>query len=435
LSRGTPHATLQALDRAIQTRTDTALTFLKRLVAAPSTVGCEHEAQALVAAELERLGFAVERLPIPEAIADDPLAGIPQGPYEGRQDVVGRLGPTEGPSLLIDGHIDVVPAGEPALWSTPPFTPRVRRGRLYGRGAGDMKCGFAMTTLALEAVQAVAPGAISGPLMVLSAIEEECTGNGTLAAARAGILADAVLLPEPTDLQLLVAGVGILWLDVTVRGRAAHAESADRSVNPVDATLALVPAIRAFEAEMNERVEPAMVGVAHPYNVNVGTVQAGDWGSSVPALVRMRLRIGHPTAWTAQEAERRFTDALRKAAGDDPWLRRHPPEVTRSGFRAQGYALDPGHALAQRVADAHEAVHGSRPEAVAMGSTTDARIFLRGFGIPAVCYGPAAHDIHGINESVELASIVDGARTLARFLLDWYADPPTKRELRVRTAT
>jgi acetylornithine deacetylase len=435
LSRGTSGTTLRAIDRAIEARTDHAFAFLKRLVAAPSTVGCELEAQALVQEELERLGFDVQLLPIPETIADDPLAGVPQGPYEGRFDVVGRLGRGRGPKLLIDGHIDVVPAGEPALWSSPPFTPRVRRGRLYGRGAGDMKCGFAMTTLALDAIGAVAPEAISGPLTFLSAIEEECTGNGTLAAARAGVLADAVLLPEPTDLQLLVAGVGILWLDVEVRGRAAHAESADRSVNPVDATLALLPAIRAFEAEMNLEIEPAMSGVAHPYNVNVGTVSAGDWGSSVPALARMRLRIGHPTAWTAQEAERRFTRALHAAAAEDPWLRRHPPVVRRSGFRAQGYALDPGHALARRVADAHEDAHGVRPEAVAMGSTTDARIFLRAFGIPAVCYGPAAHDIHGINECVELASIVDGARTLARFLIDWYAAPPSRKDLRVRTSS
>ncbi|MEO8476342.1 MAG: ArgE/DapE family deacylase [Actinomycetota bacterium] len=423
MSRTASRPDLRAVDGAIESRAPSAFGFLKRLVAAPSTVGNEGGAQEVVAAELGKLGFEIERLPIPEAIADDPLAGVPLASYEGRYDVVGRVGPVEGPSLLIDGHVDVVPAGEPDLWFTPPFVPRRRRGRLYGRGAGDMKGGFAMATLAIEALMAEAPESIDGPLTFLSAIEEECTGNGTLAAARAGVTADAVILPEPTDLQLLLAGVGILWLDLTVHGRAAHAESADRSVNPVDATLGLLPAIRAFERAMNEDIEPSMAGVTHPYNVNLGQISAGDWGSSVPARARVRVRIGHPTAWSAEEAERRFSDAIATAAAADPWMRRHRPDIDRVGFRAQGYSIDPDHPLVRRLADAHEDAHGDRPASVAMGSTTDARIFLRGFDVPAVCYGPVAHEIHGINESVELDSIVDGAKTLVRFVADWYANP------------
>jgi acetylornithine deacetylase len=234
------------------------------------------------------------------------------------------------------------------------------------------------------------------------------------------VLADAVVLPEPTDLQLLVAGIGIVWLDVAVRGRAAHAESADRAVNPIGSVLGLLPAIDAFEEEMNREIEPEMDGVAHPYNVNVGVAEGGDWPSSVPATARLRVRIGHPTAWTAEEAERRFRDAIARAVAADPWLARHPPEIRPTGFRAQGYAIAPDHPLVSALADAHEHAHGTRPRSVAMGSTTDARIYLRGFDVPAVCYGPLAHDIHGINESVELASIVDGARTLARFLVRHY---------------
>jgi acetylornithine deacetylase len=75
------------------------------------------------------------------------------------------------------------------------------------------------------------------------------------------------------------------------------------------------------------------------------------------------------------------------------------------------------------LADAHEAAHGTRPRAVGVGSTTDARYYLNGFDTPAICYGPAAKNIHGTDEAVELASIVDGARTLARFVAAWYATP------------
>src|SRR5207247_696474 len=142
---------------------------------------------------------------------------------------------------------------------------------LYGRGAGDMKGGFAMATLALDALLTTAPAVVSGRLTFASVIEEECTGNGTLAAARAGVLADAVILPEPTGLDLLLAGVGILWLDVALAGKSAHAESSDRAVNPVHLALRIVEALRDLEHELNDHTEPSMAGAAHPCNLRGGT--------------------------------------------------------------------------------------------------------------------------------------------------------------------
>jgi acetylornithine deacetylase len=398
---------------------------LERLVAAPSTVGLEQEAQGVVEQELKRLGLEVERLPIPETIDDDPLAGVAQISYESRADVVGRLGDNGGPSLLVNGHIDVVPASQPDLWTSPPFEPRLDGDRLYGRGAGDMKGGFAMATLALDALLAVEPQSIAGSLRFLSVIEEECTGNGTLAAARAGVLADAVVLPEPTDLNMLLAGVGILWLDVVLDGKSAHAESADRAVNPIDLALKIVDSLRELEREMNTEIEASMHGVEHPYNINVGGIEAGDWPSSVPARATLRLRIGHPTSWSTDEAMSRVRSAIDVI--DDPWLRDHPPTLRQAGFRAKGYALPADDPLAKRLSDAHRSAHGNEPAALAMGSTTDARLYINDFDVPAVCYGPVAHDIHGIDESVELSSIVAGARTLARFIADWFAQPEDAR--------
>ena len=397
---------------------------MERLVAAPSTVGLEQEAQDVVEQELKRLGLEVERLPIPETIEDDPLAGVAQISYEGRADVVGRLGSNEGPSLLVNGHIDVVPAGKPDLWTSPPFEPRLDGDRLYGRGAGDMKGGFAMATLALDALLAVEPEAIAGSLTFLSVIEEECTGNGTLAAARAGVLADAVILPEPTGLGMLLAGVGILWLDVVLDGKSAHAESADRAVNPIDLALTVVDALRRSEREMNLEIEPSMRGVEHPYNINIGMLEAGDWRSSVPANATLGLRIGHPTSWSTADAIARVGAAIHEI--DDPWLRAHPPTLRPSGFRAKGYAMPGGDPLARRLADAHRGAHGEAVAEVAMASTTDARLYINDFDVPALCYGPVAHDIHGIDESVELSSIVAGARTLARFIADWYAEDSSR---------
>ena len=117
-----PAGLSRQIDARIDAHAEAAFGFLERLISAPSTVGQEGPALEIVAAELEALGFDIERLPIPDDIADVPGAGVPMLPYEGRYDVVSRRsGEVDGTSILLNGHIEVVPADEPQLWSSPPF--------------------------------------------------------------------------------------------------------------------------------------------------------------------------------------------------------------------------------------------------------------------------------------------------------------------------
>lgn len=411
-----------AVDGALDREAPKAFEFLRDLVAAPSTVGSEHAAQEVVAAQFARLGMDVREVPIPEDTALGAPGGVAQGSYDGRYNVLGVLNAGASPSLLFNGHIDVVPA-DASTWATDPFTPTVVDGWMYGRGAGDMKCGFAMGSLAVSALLAAAPDALTGELGFLSVIEEECTGNGTLAACRAGVLADAVLALEPTDLKLLLGGVGVLWARIEVDGYAAHAEAADRAVNPVHLLPDLITAFAALEAEFEaEADDDVFAQIAHPYNINVGMVRAGNWPSSVPPRARFTVRVGYPRRMSPQEAFARVERTVAAVTEHDDWFRRHPARVTQVGYRAEGYHLDSAHPLALRVAAAHEAAHGDSTESVVIGSTTDARYYINQYQVPALAYGPTARDIHGTDERVELASIVAGARTLTRFLARYFAD-------------
>ena len=411
----------EAVDAAIRDGAEAAFSFLERLVASPSTVGRELPAQQVVAAELGRLGFTVTELPVPAGTADAAPGGVAQASYADRPNVLGLINPGGSPSLLLNGHVDVVPA-ESGRWAGDPFTPVRAGGWLTGRGAGDMKGGFAMGLLAVAALRRAAPGALAGQLGFLSVIEEECTGNGTLAACRAGVLADAVVLLEPTDLNLLLGGTGIVWAEIEIDGVAAHAEAADRAVNPVRFLPALLRALARLEDELNKPDDdPAFDHLPRPYNVNVGTVSAGDWPSSVPARARLGVRVGFPRRWTSAEALDRVRSAVLGAAADDPWLAAHPPSVRPAGFRAEGYLIGEDHPLVRALAAAHERVHGTPPRRLLMGSTTDARYYLNQFGVPAVAYGPRSRNIHGTGEAVELASIVSGARVLARFMAGFFA--------------
>lgn len=415
------------VDAAVEAGAEDAFALLERLVAQPSTVGRETGAQEVLAGALAGLGFAVTRLPIPDDIAEHPAAGLPPCPYTNRYDVVGERGPEDGPTLILNGHIDVVPAADTSRWSTPPFQPVRRDGWLHGRGAGDMKAGFAAGILALHALDATAPGWQTGRVTVVSAIEEECTGNGTLAACLAGHTADAALLLEPTDLEILLGGVGIIWVDVEIDGRAAHAHVATSAVNPILAAQPILVALRDFERELNAEHErepdPAFAALAHPYTVNVGTFHSGDWASSVPSVARLGVRVGHPRAWTADETLAKVRDVVAKAAAGDPWLAEHPPAVRLSGYRVQGHVLPPDAPLADLVAAAHRDTHGTDPDRITLGSTTDARYYLNQLGIPAVAYGPRTRNIHGADEAVELASIVATARTVTRFLAGYFRAP------------
>lgn len=413
-----------AIDAAIEAHAEAAFVLLERLVAADSTVGHEQAALEVLASELHGLGFEIERLPIPADIGNLPGAGVPRLSYVGRYDLIGRRrGDPALASMLLNGHIDVVPADEPELWTTPPFQPARRDGWLYGRGAGDMKCGFAMGALALRGLRDVIADDDLGSIAFVAAIEEEYTGNGTLAAAAAGVLADAVVLLEPTDLTLLLGGVGILWLEITVEGRAAHAEANAGGVNAVEVAVSLLPALRAAEDEINGTPDPR-IDAARPFRLNLGRFSGGDWASSVPSVARLEVRVGYPMGWTPADAETLIRRHLDAAAAADPWLAQHPPVVRRSGFQAEGHDLPTDEPLVLTLAAAHRDAHGEEPASVVLATTTDARIYRNRYGLPALCYGPRTTRIHGIDEGVELSSVVDGARTLARFLVRWASGEP-----------
>ncbi|MBC7518924.1 MAG: M20/M25/M40 family metallo-hydrolase [Microbacteriaceae bacterium] len=420
------------LDLTIERHAESAFAFLERLVNAPSTVGQEQSALEVFAEELDSLDFKVTRLPFPTGQPADSRSGIaPQLPSAApRYQVLGTTPGNRPLTLLLNGHMDVVPAESPALWTTPPFTASRRDGQMFGRGTGDMKGGFALGVLALRALKDLRPQLFTGirRLGFLAVIEEECTGNGTLlAGSEHGVTADAVVLLEPTDLGVLLGGVGVLWVELEVTGAAAHAESAHQITNPVELGLRIVSALRDWCAALAETVsDPTLREVPSPYNVNLGTVHAGDWTSSVPAVARLSVRIGFPRSWSPSYAESQVREFIASTTANDVDFA-VSPRVTTTGLRAAGYTISPQSELVSALAVAHRDAHGETLHTFTMGSTTDARTYLNDFGVPAACYGAVSHNIHGVDESVELQSIIDGARTLARFLLARF-EPVTATE-------
>jgi acetylornithine deacetylase len=392
--------------RAVEGGFDETVGFLADLVRVPSLLGEEEPAQQLVEERLRGLGFDVRSVqPDPARLAERPDSGIPLMAYEGRRSIVATLGEGEGRSLLLNGHVDVVSAEPLDRWTREPFGAQIAGGRMYGRGACDMKGGVAAMLLGVEA--ALAAGPLPGPVVYQSVIEEECGGNGALAACLEGPPADATLIAEPTNGGMDLVAVGVIWARITLQADSRHASNADRGANPIEAAYPVIEALHGLEAELNERPEPELAGLDNPYLLNVGALHAGDWASMTPGRATLDVRLGFPIRMEPAEAQERLAATVGAADPD--------AAVEFRGFRARGYSFDPESAFVRLLGDCHEEVRGGRPRPDPSRATTD----LRFFEGQAVCYGPTGEGLHGVDEWVDLESVADVAAVIALLVHRW----------------
>lgn len=407
---------------------DRQVAFLSDLTAHPSTRGNEQSAQDFMADELAARGYEIDRWQIDiEDIQHLPGFSPVLGPYDDAVNVVGTHRPKArtGKSLILNGHVDVVPAGPLDMWDSPPFEPRVADGWLYGRGGGDMKAGIASNLFALDALAAcgLAPG---GDVFFQSVVEEECTGNGALACLARGYKADAALIPEPFAESLVSAQLGIIWFQVHLKGLPTHVAYAGSGSNAIEAAFPLIRALHEMEHRWNaQENRPEEYGhMEHALNLNIGKIEGGDWTSSVPAWSVFDVRMGIFPGQSIEAAKAEIEQVILDAARENTFLRNSLPEIVYHGFHAAGYALsrDSSANAASAIAaldKAHNSVSGEALQREAITATTDARFFGLYADTPALVYGPRAEAIHGFNERVELESMRRITKATALFIADW----------------
>jgi acetylornithine deacetylase len=395
---------------------------LAELVTVPSVGGtdAEHEIQALLAADLAAAGLDVDhwRLPLAELLAAPGFPGVEVHRDEA-WGLVGRLpGTGDGPTLMLNGHVDVVPIGDPAAWSTSDaFSGQVVDGELHGRGACDMKAGLVAAMAAVAAVRrAGAP--LRGDLLLACVAGEEDGGLGTFGTLRRGWTADACVIPEPTGLDLVTASAGALTFRLRVPGLATHASRRTEGVSAVEKLVPLLAALQRLEAERNRDVDPLMARWPLAYPLSIGRVHAGDWASSVPDLLIAEGRLGVALDEPVEDARAALEVAVAEASAADPWLREHPATVDWWGGQFASGRLPADSDLAGRVAAAHHAVTGGTPGSWGAPYGSDLRL-LAGAGVPTLHYGPGdAVLAHAPDERVPLADVHTATRTLALLALD-----------------
>jgi succinyl-diaminopimelate desuccinylase len=371
------------------------------LIRCPSVTPQEGGALAYLAETLSRAGFAVERVTFSEA-------GTPDV-----ENLYARFG-TRPPHLLFAGHVDVVPPGDATRWSDPPFSGAIRDGRLYGRGAVDMKGGVAAFLAA--AIDRVAEGRLEGSIgFLITGDEEGPAVNGTaklLAWTHArGERFDHCILGEPTNPASLgdmikIGRRGSFSATLAVRGKQGHVAYPHLAQNPIGGLVALAGALLA----------PLDDGTAwfQPSNLELVDLAVGNPAFNViPAEARAKLNVRFNDVWTLASLEEELRARLARAA---------PPGLAWSLDPVRGnseaFLTEPG-PFVDLVAGAVERVAGKRPELSTTGGTSDARFICR-YG-PVVEYGLVGSTMHQVDEHAALEDLRGLARIYRAILDDYFA--------------
>lgn len=395
--------------------------MLQALVRIPSVTGEEDSAQEEVIRILHDLNGKVD------AWRPDVGELKSQPHFPGARILTPRLnvvatfsGAAPGPTLVLNGHIDTVTAGEEQRWTHPPFGGEVADGMLYGRGASDMKGGLVAILGALGAIRN-AGCRLRGAICVQSVIGEEDGGLGTFAALARGHRGDGAIVCEPTRLEVVPAHAGVTLFRITITGRAAHGAVRQEGVSAFHEFLPIHEALLLLERRRNETLRhPLYEGIELPWPLSIGLVSAGTWPSIVPETLIAEGRIGVAIGERILEVRRQVEEAVGHAAHRDPWLAQHSPKVEWIGGTWEPTETPREHPVVRALSEAVTETT-SRP-AVVRGATygSDLRLFTNHFGIPGTHFGPGdIRQAHFTDEYVAIAEVEAASLALALTIVNF----------------
>lgn len=387
----------------------------------------ESDAQNVIERELRALDMTIERWDV----------------FEGRPNVIGNLAGAEERSLILCGHIDVVPVGERSAWSVEPFGGEIRDGKLFGRGAVDMKSGLAAILAALRAIR-LAGIRLDGRVSVHSVVDEEAGGFGAMDAVRRGHLAKAAIVAEPSWGQIQPCEGGLEWMRVTIPGRQGHSawryneiwpqrDEPTRlrpAVNAIDIAARFIEALRQFESSRcRMRQHPLLPPGMNTLNVGVIRGGAGLGPDGLPLIMTNPAIIPDVAVididykflpnQTSADVRAEFEAFVHAFCQQDLWLQDNPIRVEweLGGLHFPPMDTPPDHPLVKSLFSRREQA-GGKPEITGFVAVADAAHYA-GAGVDAVICGASGDGFHGVDEYVDLASLEETTKTLAAAIIDW----------------
>jgi acetylornithine deacetylase len=396
--------------------------MLQKLVQEDSTRGKESIAQAIVIEKCRQLRLELDIWEIGQAsLFEHPAFYSDRKDFKGNPNVVAVLkGAGGGKSLILNGHIDVVPAGAPQSWKDDPFSGTIQGGKLFGRGATDMKGGNVALLFALESLIANKIR-LKGDVIFQSVIEEESGGAGTLAAVLRGYKADGAIIPEPTNMKLFPKQQGSMWFRITVKGKSAHGGTRYEGVSAIEKAMLVIQRLQQLEKERNARIsDPLYKNISIPIPINIGKIQSGEWPSSVPDVAIIEGRMGVAPDETMEHAQEEMMSSLQELRHQDVWLEVNPPVIEWFGGRWLPGSLENNHPLMECLSRSFIDVKKQTPVIEASPWGTDGGILSTIGDTPVVVFGPGVTEVaHHSNEYIVLEDLFAAAEIIAYTIMDW----------------
>ena len=406
----------------IDRKRDDIIRFLQALVTYPSVTGDEYDIQMFIAQTLKDMGLEVDMWePDHEELKKHPAYVHVERGYENRPNVVGILkGKGGGRSLLFNGHVDVIPAGPAAAWTVSPWGGKISENRLYGRGASDMKSGLASMTMAIDAI--VRSGVtLRGDVFLEYTIDEELSGNGTLACVLRGYQADAGICCETSSLHVQPGCIGRIWFEIVVHGKPAGIQQRRQGVNAIEKGYGIVKAVADLEAIRIDSLDhPLYPDKLSSLPCMVGMFESGSFPSAFPDMCTLKGSLATLPGEDTAAVKQQFADHIHAYSQLDPWLKNHPPEVRFVGYCGDSAEIPREHPIVQTVSRSFTSVTGKPPQITGRQGAADIRYLIKYGNTPTVIFGPGPTDqMHANNEWVDIDDVITATKTLSLSIMDW----------------
>jgi len=414
--------TRKAVVEQIEKKRDEIIEFLRILVSFPSVTGNECEIQQFIAQRLKEMELEVTAWePDLEELRKHPAyVPVDQG-YSNRPNVVGLYkGSGKGRSLLLNGHVDVIPPGPLEAWKHSPWGGEIEGTHLYGRGTSDMKSGLAAMTMAVYSLQCLGIQ-LNGDVILEYTVDEERSGNGTLACVMKGYRADVGICCETSSLHVQPACIGRIWFEIHVQGKPAGIQRSWEGINAIEKGYAMVQVVAAFG---QKRVE----NLSHPLYPNtrealpcmVGVFESGSFHSAFPDTCLLKGSLATLPGESTVEVKQAFTEYLGKFSKKDPWLKDHPPKVQFKGYCGDPAEISPDHPIVESISRQFVWITGKDPQISGREGAADIRYLIRYGETPTVIFGPGSTEqMHANDEWVDINDLITATKVLALTLVDW----------------
>lgn len=399
-----------------------AVKLLQKLIQERSVQGKESSAQAVVIETCRELGLEIDIWePDAKKMSSHKNFVSVREHFEDSPNVVAVWkGTGGGRSIILNGHIDVVPEGDLLQWECDPYAGKVMDGKVYGRGSTDMKGGNVSLLLAINALKSTGVK-LKGDVIFQSVIEEESGGAGTLAAILRGYTADAVLIPEPTNMKIFPKQQGSMWFRLKVKGRSAHGGTRYEGVSAIEKSVFVINKIRELETHRNHRVsDPLYKGIPIPLPINLGKIEGGSWPSSVPDLVVLEGRIGVGPEEKLEDVKKELASWLGTFSEADPWFESHPVQLEWFGAQWVPGSVEVDHPFVKMIENAYTEVVQKPAILEASPWGTDGGLFTQLSGTPTVVFGPGTTEVaHYPNEYISIDQMMKAAEIFVILLMNW----------------